>query len=617
MLYGCYRYNISTSILPYRFTQYNIQVTVPDTYDRLDVVALCHMERGNLPIPDTLRLILGQRSIGIAPEVTSVSDGQKMDIKFIWQEPYLFLSIPESWHERKVVNLRIEYTLKKDLDYSSDSYSPFAFEISDSLCHINAAITRTDNWYPKIEGTHYNRLPEFKLLINVPDHFEVMASGCLKNVRENAGRKTFEWHNYQEITDRSLYFFAAQRNKLIQAYPDGFQVVLYIPQDTQDENIREISDVIHKSFRFFETKFGKVPGNEYKIMAFPYGYSGLYRSMTAPLHIFTQKIQNSDIYYPTRLLIHEVSHTWWGNVVSANTKQDYWLFEGFAKYSEVKGIKPAGGPDIEILSFSRIKMSTLPYLEYVSTILDAGMEENSFLKTVSSYYRGATFLKMIEYAMGEEEFYQALQDYTQTYQNQCVTTDEFIQLMMVHCPESMKNLFTDYLYQQDYSRYILLELETKDENTRTFIIRNTSDKLICTDVLIQDGMTTKYQKLFLPKSREKQITVRRSPLPTQKKPVIIDPDGIFPLWESGLRGPGGLVYRSNLGQVVFINVIANTPLYDAGIQDNMILLNIDGEELSDKSMEDLNKLLIRHQGTQLKLSIMESGCDSVEVVVKY
>ena len=256
----------------FEITKYEINVTIPDTFDRIDVQVHLEMKVIESELPDCLNLSLCNNFIGVVPVGIRVRSKRDGVLHFKYQDSEIYIVLPESWSRRQMQEIEIDYSVRKSDTYSTDPYSTFAFEVSDTLCHINAAITRTDNWYPKIAGHLNDRLPEFQLVLDVPSKFDVMASGELKGVENNGTRKRFTWQNYPEITDRSLYFFAAEQKRVVKMYPDGFRIVMYVPENTIEENLQYISDVIHRSFLFFESRFGNVPGDEYKIMAFPYAY---------------------------------------------------------------------------------------------------------------------------------------------------------------------------------------------------------------------------------------------------------------------------------------------------------------------------------------------------------
>lgn len=604
-----------TSSLSYELIKYHIKVNIPKTYDKFEITAECILTGNKKVFPDTVKMILGERSTGVKPEIIEVNSKRKRNLDYLWKEPHLRVLIPEKLKKPGKFELQIKYELKKDSTYYNDRYSPFAFEISDSLCHINAAITRNDNWYPKIEGTLYKRLPDFNLSINLPKHLEVMASGQLIETEINTNRKIYHWENYPEITDRSLYFFASRTSKRIKEYSDGFRIILYLPENTLQESIDEVTGIIHRSYRFFESRFGIVPGNEYKVMAFPYGFSGLYRSMTIPASLFSDKIKNSDIFYPSRSIIHEVSHTWWGNKISANTQEDYWLFEGFAKYSEIIGIKPAGGPDIENLSFSRLKLSTLPYLDKVPPICNSGKEENRMLQRVSSYYMGATFLKLLEYTLGKKKFFNSMKEYADKFSGKCIDTDVFIDFMKSYLQESEQNLPGKYLKNPGYSRYRIKKIYD-DGMLNGFLIINTGDKPVLSPYIIKNNEKEKSGRIFIPVGDEK-IIKNKDKSTGDSLTFKIDPLNIFPVVREDFCGAGGMLYRNPEGRIIFINVVEGSPLSDAGVKDGMFLLDVEGENLKNKHLEELNKIFQRTCGKSLNLRIQDIDKDTLEVVVKY
>ena len=43
------------------------------------------------------------------------------------------------------------------------------------------------------------------------------------------------------------------------------------------------------------------------------------------------------------ILVHELGHQWWGDMVTLDTWPDVWLNEGFASYSEALWIEHLGG----------------------------------------------------------------------------------------------------------------------------------------------------------------------------------------------------------------------------------------------------------------------------------
>jgi hypothetical protein len=365
--------------------------------------------------------------------------------------------------------------------------------------------------------------------------------------------------------------------------------------------------------------YGEAPWNEYKIMSFAYGYSGLFNSSNAPSGLFNEEIINNDIYFPTRSVIHEVSHTWWGNIVSSNADENYWLYEGFGKYSEVVGIKPALGVDVESLSFFRLKLCTVPYIDYVPSIKNSQNVDDIVLRTVRAYYMGATYLRMLRYVMGDDEFYAAIRDYVSECRGKCIDTEDFLSVMKRHCRKEYHALLADYLLNPGYARYDIEKVGTGfkcDYYRHNYNIINVGDKDICVPYRVQSDVENYTKNLFLKKGESLSLEVK-SRQKDGAGHVVIDPEDIYPVCRAGLKGPGATVYENQQGEVKVYNIIADGPFGRAGITGDMSLLRLNGEELTDKGLETLNNLMLRPEGTELQIQVKSGDAEAYEVTVSY
>jgi hypothetical protein len=602
----------------YRIVEYDVSVRVPGTFDRLEIDALLGISRLSREAPDSMRVLLGENFRGATFINVTVSDMRNEQVPYTFEDSLLDIDISSVFGESSQAWLLLEYDMVKDTSFY-DQYSPFSWEISDSLCHINASITRTDNWYPKMAGTMHGRLAPYKLTIDVPAKFEVMASGRLLDVVIEQGRKIYSWQNYEGVTDRSLYFFAQEQSRTVREFPDGLRIIMYTPRNARPDNMDFLADVIHKSYRFFESVYGELPWREYKIMSFAYGYSGLFNSSNAPAALFDSEIVHNDIYFPTRSVIHEVSHTWWGNVVSSNADENYWLYESFGKYSEIVGIEPALGADVESLSFFRLKLCTLPYIDYVPSIKDAQNVDDRVLVNVAAYYMGATYLRMLRYVMGEENFYNGIRHYVKNNWGECIAADDFFEAMKKYCPREYHDIITDYVLDPGYARYDIEKVGTTfrcDYYRHNYRIINDGNKDICVPYCVQSDVESYTKKLFLRKGESLLVEVK-STIKTGVDHIVVDPEEMYPVCRAGLKGAGATLYENQQGEVKAYNIVSGAPFGDAGITEDMSLLRLNGEELAGKGLDSLNRLMLRPPGAELILLVKSADVEPYEVTVRY
>ena len=602
----------------YRIVEYDVSVRVPGTYDRLEIDALFGISKLSREAPDYMRIMLGENFRGAAFINITVSDMRNEQVPFTFEDSLLDIDISRVFGESSQAWLLVEYDMVKDTSFY-DQYSPFSWEISDSLCHINASITRTDNWYPKIAGTMSERIAPYRLTIDVPAKFEVMASGRLEDMVTEQGRKTYSWQNYEGVTDRSLYFFAQEQSRTVREFPDGLRIIMYTPSNARPDNMDFLADVIHKSYRFFESVYGELPWNEYKIMSFAYGYSGLFNSSNAPTNLFDSEIVHNDIYFPTRSVVHEVSHTWWGNVVSSNADENYWLYESFGKYSEIVGIEPALEADVESLSFFRLKLCTLPYIDYVPSIKNAQNVDDRVFVNVAAYYMGATYLRMLRYVMDEENFYNGIRYYVKNSWGKCIDAEDFFNAMKKYCPKEFHGIITDYIMNPGYARYDVEKVGItfkRDYYRHNYRVGNIGDKDICVPYRVQSDVENYTKRLFLKKGESLLIEVK-STRKTGVDHLVIDPEEIYPVCMAGLKGPGATVYENQQGEVKVYNIAADCPFARAGITEDMSLINMEGVDLAGNDLRTLNHMLMRSSGEELTFLVRSGDAEPYEITVRY
>ncbi|MEQ8222265.1 MAG: hypothetical protein ABRQ37_08200, partial [Candidatus Eremiobacterota bacterium] len=238
---------ISAAELTPSINYYDITVRVSPQYDSFHIEALMDIT----PQGKDLEISVGKYFRGTEVRDVRVYSGSE-ELKYTFNDNIINLTLKDRNIDKLLITYRLCPVKEKD-----DLYSSFAFNISESDCRINASITRTDNWFPKIKNSSPERLPFFTLSIDVPSHLEVMASGRLDYISEHQGRKIYRWKNYEHMTDRSLYFFALPCKKIERIYPGNFSVKLYVPNNSIDKNIDYVADVIYKSYKYFEEHFGE------------------------------------------------------------------------------------------------------------------------------------------------------------------------------------------------------------------------------------------------------------------------------------------------------------------------------------------------------------------------
>ena len=512
------------------------------------------------------------------------------------------IKLPNNLKSSNKTTIIFDYELHKTSNFEDFQYSDFAFQANKDDVHINAAITRTDNWIPKLQDAHSKRLPPFSMTIITPTDYEVMASGKLQNTKEENNKKIFVYKNYDEITDRGLYFFISKNKKLEKVFADGFKLTMYIPSDTLQGNVEYLADIVHKAYRFYETTYGKTNLNEYKLNSFTnkaMQYAGLFNSCCAPQWLFIKPIKNNELYVPIRDLIHEVSHTWWGNIVAPDAGFDYWLFEAFAKFSEPVFLKTILNYDIEKLYQKRLKIMVASNSDYQPPIKFSHNDNiPQFLKNESAYYKGALFLLSLKQLVGEDDFWKGMQKYIASNRGKIVNSDDFFVAMQHNTKVNIKEYYYDFVNKcglAEYTTSIKSSKKIGQEYVYSVEIANTGNKELFTNICSNTDLQHDTIYVYVSKGEKKIIEVK-STKPDTTNLIIIDPEDVFLARRQGMLSPGAKLYTDNNGKLKLTGIVEGSPFQKAGLKDNMIIASIDGQDISKKDIYEQHSLIQQMKG---------------------
>lgn len=129
------------------------------------------------------------------------------------------------------------------------------------------------------------------------------------------------------------------------------------------------------------------------------------------------------------LIVHELAHSWAGNLVTNATWSDFWLNEGFSVYVERRIVEEIYGRRRAELenSFGRQKLDEeIARLSAPSQVLHASCQDPEDCVTEIPYEKGALFLVQLEKRFGRERFDEFLRGYFNHFAFQSIRTSDFV-----------------------------------------------------------------------------------------------------------------------------------------------------------------------------------------------
>ena len=175
-----------------------------------------------------------------------------------------------------------------------------------------------------------------------------------------------------------------------------------------------------KEFTYDVTLYGPAPSTTLKVVEIP---DDTVPTAWAPeMAVLASRGITEKINY--RLLANTIAHQWWGVSVSPASRDDWWLEDGFARYSEALYVENAAGPAgleevVKDMSVGALAYDTVPLSS--ATKLDPFSPEFQSLVTD----KGAMILHMLRWVMGDAKFNSMMRTFAAKYAGKPASMDDF------------------------------------------------------------------------------------------------------------------------------------------------------------------------------------------------
>ncbi|HEV2697513.1 MAG TPA: M1 family aminopeptidase, partial [Terriglobales bacterium] len=352
--------------------------------------------------------------------LTKVADGsgKSLTADRIPQNSSVRVSLTKPVPKNESTTLTFDY--EGVLDSADDSPVP-GLKLT-SINEDTSYLLYAGDWFPVNE---YG-IDRFTATINVtvPAHMIVIGSGmvsegtpALKGASAGAGpTKTFSLKYDKASFPGTIVAGAFGDYYSTEA---GIDLHVYF-KPTHKDLASAYAETAVKEFTYFITLYGPPASNVLRVVELP---DDTVPSAWAPelAALASRGITPRTNY---RLLANTIAHQWWGVSVSPASRDDWWIEDGFARYSEARYIESAAGQGglqeaIKDMSVGALSYDTVPLSS--AGKLDLFSPEFQSLSTD----KGAMILHMLRWVVGDQKFDQIMRDFFTQNQGKSATAEAF------------------------------------------------------------------------------------------------------------------------------------------------------------------------------------------------
>jgi aminopeptidase N len=336
-------------------------------------------------------------------------------------------------------------------------------------------------WWPCIDNPADKATAEVE--VTVPEGNQAASNGVLDGVQTNSDHTvTYFWREDSPLATYLVSVTASNFERFEDSYTalDGVtkMPLVYYVYPEHLELARAKFAVVRSALDIYAGLFGEYPflGEKYGMAEWPFGGAMEHQTITSISSSLVASVTSNN----EATIVHELSHHWWGDLVTMRTWDDIWLNEGFATYSEVLFFERfAGLAPGELLSRSYDDGVVDGALGGTVTAenFDAPFDDNGAI-----YKKGGWVLHMLRHVLGDQKFFDALKQYRTRYAFSNASTGDFQQVCEGFYGASLEWFFRQWIYAPGRPVYkVSSDLSLADANgnyTVTVVIKQKQSQQI-------------------------------------------------------------------------------------------------------------------------------------------
>jgi hypothetical protein len=306
------------------------------------------------------------------------------------------------------------------------------------------------DWWPSKNDLN-DKIDSIDVFVAVPNGNVVASNGLLQGVAPYGVNHTaFHWKHRYPIASYLIaiavtnYFHYTEH---ITGSNFSFPVENYVyPEDSASCRFR--TNELIPVYGLYSSLFGNYPFEREKYGNAEFGWGGgmEHQSMT----FIGQTAFNLDV------LSHELSHQWFGDMITCGSWHDIWLNEGFATYCA--GLMYENlSPNLYWPIWKRNEITFTTSLPGGSVYCDDTTNVDRIFSSRLSYSKGALVLHQLRWILGDSAFFTGIRSYVEdpALRFGFALTHDFINHMEVATGKDLANYFSDWIYNQGFPSYSL------------------------------------------------------------------------------------------------------------------------------------------------------------------
>jgi aminopeptidase N len=298
-----------------------------------------------------------------------------------------------------------------------------------------------------------------EMILTVPADWLTVSNGKLLSVQDAGnGQKTWTWRQSLPVSTYLISFVAGEYTEKKDTWRN-LPVTYNVPrgrEDTIEPTFRHTREMLD----FFSEKFGVAyPWDQYAQTAVDdfvaSGMENVSATTLATRDILHGELASEKPEGADDLVSHEMTHQWFGDLVTCKDWTNTWLNEGFATFGATLWEEHYYGAEASSYRYWREQNTWMQSRELYSIPIMTRDINDSVEYVGNVYDKAGWVIHMLREQMGDEAFFRALKHYLETYRLQNVVSADLAKAIEESSGTNVDQFFDQWIYGAGAPRFMV------------------------------------------------------------------------------------------------------------------------------------------------------------------
>jgi len=378
---------------------------------------------------------------------------------FLQNDSILSVNLPSGIHLNDTFKVRIFYHGQTVTDKEFGGFyfnGNYAYNLGVAFHYLPHNFGRA--WFPCIDNFIERSTYDFH--ITTDSGYMAVCNGLSSSSTNNAdGSMTWHWRLSQQIPSY-LACVAVAPYSLIRSVYHGksrdFEII--IASYAGDTNNVKLSFAnLNRAMQLFENDYLPYAFDRAGYVIVPFSAGGAMEH--ASCITYPSVLIDGKLTYETTMA-HELSHHWWGDLVTCRTASDMWLNEGWAVFNEALFEEAIYGKDKYTLNIAANLIEALRWAHVKDGDFRAVTNiPDNYTYGTHVYQKGSLMVHALRTYMGDSSFFIACKAYLTKFAFKDVSTYDLRDEFQKHTSVDLIRFFNEWIFEKGYVDVVIRKFQ--------------------------------------------------------------------------------------------------------------------------------------------------------------